>query len=74
MPLPRRALNLRRGLDMVQSESGEYFLHQPAWIVPRKRIERAIELAKRLDLPATLVISHASGDEGSEYAACDEYL
>jgi glycosyltransferase involved in cell wall biosynthesis len=46
----------------------EYFLLQPTRIVPRKRIERAIELAKRLDLPCTLVISHASGDEGSDYA------
>ncbi len=46
----------------------EFLLLQPTRIVPRKRIERAIELAKRLDLPSTLVISHASGDEGSEYA------
>jgi len=36
-------------------------------IVPRKRIERAIELVRRLDLPAALVISHSSGDEGTEY-------
>ncbi len=49
-------------------DSDEFFLLQPTRIVPRKRIERAIELAKRLDLPSTLVISHASGDEGSEYA------
>jgi glycosyltransferase involved in cell wall biosynthesis len=48
--------------------SDEFLLLQPTRIVPRKRIERAIELAKRLDLPSTLVISHASGDEGSEYA------
>jgi glycosyltransferase involved in cell wall biosynthesis len=47
----------------------EFLLLQPTRIVPRKRIERAIELTKRLELPATLVISHASGDEGSEYAA-----
>jgi len=46
----------------------DFLLLQPTRIVPRKRIERAIELAKRLDLPSTLVISHASGDEGSEYA------
>jgi len=58
--------DLRRVLAL---SPGEYFLLQPTRIVPRKRIERAIELAKRLDLPATLVISHASGDEGSEYAA-----
>lgn len=46
-----------------------YFLLQPTRVVPRKRIERAIELTKRLQMPATLVISHATGDEGSEYAA-----
>jgi len=45
----------------------EYFLLQPTRVVPRKRIERAIELAKRLDMPCKLVISHNSGDEGSEY-------
>ncbi len=46
----------------------EYYLLQPTRIVPRKRIERAIGLAKRLGLPCTVVISHASGDEGTEYA------
>ncbi|MCI0415037.1 glycosyltransferase family 4 protein [bacterium] len=45
----------------------EYFLLQPTRVVPRKRIERAIELAGRLNRPCTLVISHASGDEGSRY-------
>ncbi|MGW8250262.1 MAG: glycosyltransferase [Anaerolineales bacterium] len=50
---------------------GEYFLLQPTRIVPRKRIERAIELSKQLELPSTLVISHKAGDEGSEY---QEYL
>jgi glycosyltransferase involved in cell wall biosynthesis len=57
--------DLRSALDLSPDE---YFLLQPTRIVPRKRIERAIELAKRLDLPCTLVISHASGDEGSGYA------
>jgi hypothetical protein len=33
----------------------------------RKGIEHAIELTRRLGIPATLVISHASGDEGDEY-------
>ena len=46
----------------------EYYLLQPTRIVPRKRIERAIGLAKRLGLPCTVVISHASGDEGTDYA------
>lgn len=47
----------------------EYLILQPTRIVPRKRIELAIELVRRLDLPCTLVISHASGDEGTAYAA-----
>ncbi len=46
----------------------EYFLLQPTRIVPRKRIERAIELARRLNYDCALVISHASGDEGHAYA------
>jgi len=45
----------------------EYLLLQPTRVVPRKRIERAIELARRLDLKCTLVISHSSGDEGTAY-------
>lgn len=47
----------------------EFMLLQPTRIVPRKRIERAVELVKKLDLPCTLVISHESGDEGAEYLA-----
>ncbi len=54
--------------DALGIKSGEYFLLQPTRIVPRKRIEQAIGLAKRTGLPCILVISHASGDEGSEYA------
>ncbi|MFQ6000099.1 MAG: glycosyltransferase [Anaerolineae bacterium] len=45
----------------------EYLLLQPTRVVPRKRIERAIEVARRLDLKCTLVISHSSGDEGTAY-------
>ncbi|NBC48059.1 MAG: glycosyltransferase [Gammaproteobacteria bacterium] len=41
---------------------------QPTRIVPRKGIENAIHLIRRLKLPrAHLVISHHSGDEGHEY-------
>lgn len=46
----------------------EYLLLQPTRIVPRKRIEHAIELTRRLDMGCVLLISHASGDEGSAYA------
>ncbi|MFT3890196.1 MAG: glycosyltransferase family 4 protein [Anaerolineales bacterium] len=46
---------------------GEYFILQPTRVIQRKGIEHAIELVKRLDLPAKLIISHASGDEGLDY-------
>lgn len=45
----------------------ELFILQPTRVVQRKGIEHAIELVARLAEPATLVISHASGDEGYEY-------
>lgn len=45
----------------------ELFVLQPTRVVPRKRIELAVDLVRRLDLKAKLVISHASGDEGYEY-------
>jgi glycosyltransferase involved in cell wall biosynthesis len=44
----------------------EYVLLQPTRIVPRKHIEDAIELTRRVG-KSTLVISHHAGDEGSEY-------
>jgi glycosyltransferase involved in cell wall biosynthesis len=53
--------------DALGIAPDEYFLLQPTRVVPRKRIERAVELAARLNRPSTLVISHASGDEGSRY-------
>lgn len=44
-----------------------HILLQPTRIVPRKRIEQAIELTRRVDSNAVLVISHHGGDEGKEY-------
>lgn len=46
---------------------GEYMFLQPTRVIQRKGIEHAIELVQRLGLPAKLVISHASGDEGDAY-------
>ena len=43
------------------------FVLQPTRVVRRKGIEHAIELVKRLDMKAKLLISHASGDEGHDY-------
>ncbi len=48
-------------------ETGEYFFLQPTRVIQRKGIEHAVELVRRLELPAKLVISHASGDEGTDY-------
>ncbi|MDF1568350.1 MAG: glycosyltransferase family 4 protein [Spirochaetaceae bacterium] len=45
----------------------ELLILQPTRVVQRKGIEHAIELVARLERKATLVISHASGDEGYEY-------
>ncbi|GAP12743.1 glycosyltransferase [Longilinea arvoryzae] len=58
------AKNARKDLGLAD---GEYLILQPTRIIQRKGIEHAIELTRRLDLPARLVISHASGDEGTEY-------
>jgi len=60
------AADLRSALDIGPDE---YLLLQPTRVVPRKRIERAIELVRQLDLRCTLVISHSSGDEGTAYEA-----
>ena len=56
--------DIRRDL---QVEADEWFFLQPTRVVPRKGIEHAIELTRRLGMKARLVISHASGDEGYEY-------
>lgn len=57
---------LRSVLELAPQQ---HLLLQPTRVVPRKRIEMAIELTRRLELPCALVITHASGDEGSSYEA-----
>ena len=54
----REALGIRPGKKLIL---------QPTRVVQRKGIEHAIELVWRMKTDATLVISHASGDEGYEY-------
>lgn len=54
----------RRALGISDDEQ---LILQPTRVVQRKGIEHAIELVARLKMKATLVISHASGDEGYEY-------
>ena len=49
-------------------QNNEVFILQPTRIVPRKWIERSLEIVKYLTRPnPKLVISHASGDEGDDY-------
>ncbi|HJR79642.1 MAG TPA: glycosyltransferase family 4 protein [Anaerolineales bacterium] len=51
----------------LQVSPDEFFFLQPTRPLQRKGIEYALELIRRLDLQARLVISHAGGDEGGEY-------
>lgn len=47
---------------------GDVFVLQPTRVVPRKGIEQAINLIKKLGDPKyKLIISHESGDEGEDY-------
>jgi len=62
----RRARTFRRDIGVGEDD---WLILQPTRVVPRKQIEHAVELVKRLDDPrAQLVITHSTGDEGDEYA------
>lgn len=63
-PLDEYARSARADLGLSPDQ---YLILQPTRIIQRKGIEHAIELTRRLGLPAELVISHAAGDEGSDY-------
>jgi mannosylglucosylglycerate synthase len=63
-PLDDYTSDMRENLGV---QPDEFFILQPTRVIQRKGIENAIELVRRLDLKARLVISHASGDEGFEY-------
>lgn len=53
--------------ESFEISEDELLILQPTRVVQRKGIEKSIELVKRLNRKAKLIISHASGDEGSEY-------
>ncbi|MCH5373874.1 MAG: glycosyltransferase family 4 protein, partial [Planctomycetes bacterium] len=60
------ASEFRRSLGIAPEDR---MILQPTRIVHRKGIEHSIELVRRLEDPrCRLVITHASGDEGDEYA------
>ena len=63
-PMDDYARDARQALGIGAEE---LLVLQPTRVVQRKGIEHAIELVARLGKQATLVISHASGDEGYEY-------
>jgi glycosyltransferase involved in cell wall biosynthesis len=59
--------DLRSELGLAEDD---WLILQPTRVVPRKGIEHAIELVRRLNDPrAKLVISHPAGDEGDAYMA-----
>ncbi len=64
LPLDDYARSARKDLGL---DPEQYLILQPTRIIQRKGIEHAIELTRRLGLPAELVISHAAGDEGTDY-------
>ena len=64
LPVDEYASDVRQSLGIADDE---LFILQPTRVVKRKGIEQAIELVRRLEMKAKLVISHASGDEGYDY-------
>jgi glycosyltransferase involved in cell wall biosynthesis len=63
-PLDDYAGTVRTDLGLTPDQK---LILQPTRIIQRKGIEHAIELTRRLGMPAELVISHAAGDEGTDY-------
>ncbi|HKJ37137.1 MAG TPA: glycosyltransferase family 4 protein [Anaerolineales bacterium] len=63
-PLDEYTSTVRTDLGLAPEQK---LILQPTRIIQRKGIEHAIELTRRLGIPAELVISHASGDEGTDY-------
>lgn len=54
--------------ERIGLNNDDIFVLQPTRVVPRKWIERSIEIVRSLKLPKPLlVVSHATGDEGSYY-------
>jgi glycosyltransferase involved in cell wall biosynthesis len=67
-PIPERnsAKKFQKSFGL---KSEEKVILQPTRIIRRKGIERTIDLVKCLNIPACkMLISHAAGDEGFEYA------
>lgn len=64
-PLDDYCKDLREKIGLKEND---HFILQPTRVVPRKWIERSIEIVINMKLPnPVLVISHAKGDEGDDY-------
>lgn len=66
---PVRAEDSRMELrERIGLGPDDLFILQPTRVVPRKWIERSIEIVRSMDLARPiLIISHATGDEGDKY-------
>ena len=54
--------------ERIGLKDDDLFILQPTRVVPRKWIERSIEIVRNMKLPnPVLVISHEMGDEGDDY-------
>jgi glycosyltransferase involved in cell wall biosynthesis len=69
VPVPPPELRAELGVA-----PGELMVLQPTRVIPRKGIEHALELVRRLGRPARLVITGAEGDEGHAYGRHVEVL
>jgi glycosyltransferase involved in cell wall biosynthesis len=66
---PKKASKRKIFREELGFKEDDLFVLQPTRVVPRKWIERAVELISLLDLKkSSLVVSHESGDEGDAYA------
>lgn len=64
-PLDDYGLTLRKRIGLSDDD---LFILQPTRVVPRKQIEKAIDLVALMGLKnPTLIISHSKDDEGNEY-------
>ncbi len=67
-PPPEPVMSKGEFRQLIGLEEGDVFFLQPTRVIPRKGIELAIELVRRLGDPRIrLVITHPAGDEGMEY-------
>lgn len=66
-PRPRSREEL---LELLGLSPGDRIILQPTRVIPRKGIEHAVELVRRLGDPRIrLLVSHEAGDEGYDYRA-----